>query len=252
MVKFRWEKNEKLFSPPIFPSKTLENTLFYCIFAPFRAVLVSHETHTTFRIVPRETYVFDTILPPFHTLFWVILSHCNTRYQFLCVFGAFSCGFRAVFPLFDTYIRPFSPFAFWADRIQTSLCRLPNGFWMAFAYLCVIQHLPATPKPHFSPFSRPCFYHTKGFCHIFAPSTYHLAVVFEWLWAILRGFRGDFDHLFVCVFWPLLQAVWRCCFISIKHTGWLVCLIVLTFTSECRGVCIHNVCVWCEWHVGVC
>ena len=102
MAKFRWEKNEKLFSPPIFPSKTLENTLFYCIFAPFRAVWF-HMKHTPLFALFHVKHMF---LTPFYRLFipcFKLFYPIATPITNFCVF---SVHFLVDFVLFFRFLAP--------------------------------------------------------------------------------------------------------------------------------------------------
>ena len=84
-VNFRWRENEKLFQHPYFCQKITQKWAFLHYFGRFWGVLVSHETLTQKQIVPRETYIFDTILTPFIICFCPLLSFLSNP----CVFGRF-------------------------------------------------------------------------------------------------------------------------------------------------------------------
>ena len=230
------KRTKNYFHRLFFPQKTSKIPCFTA-FLPHFGRFWFHMKHTPLFALFHVKHMF---LAPFYRLFTPIfelfypITTPNTNF---CVF---SLHFLVDFVLFFRFLTPIYTHSHLLCFGQTAFRHRFDSFravfrW-CFAYSCDIWRLPTTSKPHFPPFPHPCFYHTKAFCHTFTPSTYHPAVVFERLWAVLRGFRGDFDHLFVCVFWPLLRAVWRCCFISTKHVGWLVGLIMLTYASKRKGV----------------
>lgn len=99
-------RNRKIIFHPYFYGKNRPNALFFCIFALFYPIFVSHETHSHFWIVPRETYIFDPFSSPISPLFSVILAFMLVSPSFSTDFTMDFCGFLAISAHYHQHIPP--------------------------------------------------------------------------------------------------------------------------------------------------